>query len=1333
MGQLMSEIFREAVPSNDPRVQAALIDYFAKVDRGETLDLEPFVAQYADVADELRSFIAFDEEARRMAGGLARKARPSHADAAVVDPLRPKVEVSTHSVAGASIQTSADGQRKPTRTILPTGAGLNGPNEAGLSTPSAPAFASLVRPKVVAPAAPVPAASPLMKSPNDLPSSFGRYLVKQKLGEGAMGAVYQAKDTLLDRDVALKTPTFANDADGELMTRFYREARAVSKIKHQNLCGVYDVGEIGGRHYISMEYVPGKKLTEFIKPDKPMTEKQAMAVVRKIALAMHETHAHGVVHRDLKPDNIMVNEKGEPVVMDFGLVHQTDSQNSTQLSQRGSLIGSPAYMSKEQVEGDHEKLTGATDQYSLGVVLYQLLTSKLPFEGGIHAVLGAILVKEPPPPREYRPDLNPHLEAVCLKMMAKEAANRYPSMKAAADALAEVAKGTSKAAGSIIAPAQAAVGSYTDGLTRTFTGILFTPEQGTPSPFNFLDEVKATPLVEAKAARKQTATKVASVLAPLTAWWNSQPPPFRWTILGCASVALLFAVTLWFRSSDALVKVEVLNDDIEVTFQRGTITLADGGQKVKATPGQHTLHIKSGNVEFDTDKFTLKRGENPAVTVELVKSDVVTKLGNAVIDRRTLTTSVSGESSASSKTFKGTPADVVAFEKKLFKVFPEQLTWHEAKQKCEGMGGRLVQINSQAENDFVMKLAIERMLPGIWLGATDEVQERTWLWNNGDGLAFNNFGNGQPDRSTAGKRYLVMMLKDRVGGWCNQPDKSTAWTPGYVCEWNAPEGSGQTVTPKTATDTSQWTAAQKVLAIGGWITVDVDEKTNVGISKIDDLANKSFQIRGVGFDGNKFSNEALESLKGLTSIRELHLWNLWGTDISAEGFASINTLTGLEKLWFNVARSLNESTLTELKQLSKVRLLVFWATTLTDAGLVHLQNFPALQDVQLGSNSFTGEGLPGLKPLAKLWSVSMQSTKMSDAALRHLKALPQVTHWSLGGTPITDVGLNHLRGLKHIRFLAVDHTAVTDIGLRDLETLDGLEELSLQKTKVTEAGVKAFQKARPSCKVHFQKDESPETLTKAGERRLVTVDGIDFAFRWIPPTTSFPNKFQMGTPAGEVGHQADEAQVEVVLDKGYWMLETEITQAMYLAVTKTKPWQGKEYVKDGGKYPVAYVRHQNAIDFCVKLTTAARQAGVLSTKETIMLPTEAQWEWAARAGATTAYVSGPDDSKLGDFEWCRKNTWNVRERYAHEVGQKKPNAWGLLDISGNCTELCADWYADKLPGGTNPTGPIAGSSHVLRGGSFDDLAIGGRVGSRDDDDSARVYGSIGFRVAVSLE
>ncbi|HQZ67202.1 MAG TPA: WD40 repeat domain-containing serine/threonine protein kinase, partial [Planctomycetaceae bacterium] len=412
------------------------------------------------------------------------------------------------------------------------------------------------------------------------------------IGAGAMGAVYLAEDSLLRRNVALKTPTFKDDTDGELLRRFHREARAVASLKHPNLCAVYDVGVIDGRPYISMEFVQGQKLSDLIKPDKPMAEKQAMSIVRKIAMGMQEAHAHRVIHRDLKPDNIMVNQKGEPVVMDFGLVHNAESKNSTKITQKGTLIGSPVYMSKEQVEGDPDKLTGATDQYSLGVILYQLLTSKLPFEGGIHAVLAAILTKEPTPPSDLRPDLNPHLEAVCLKMMAKQAEDRYPSMKSVADTILEVMRGTSSVAGASVA-------------RRTETN---------------------------RAAGTQEHQRVKSLRG--RPWSRSRIAAVSLAVVGI--VVLLGAITLLFLSGDALVRLQIHPDDVQVGFKNETAKFAAGAHEYRTEPGVHILHIKCGNAEFDTQQFTLQKGDNPSVIVELTEHELLVSLGTQEIARHRL-------------------------------------------------------------------------------------------------------------------------------------------------------------------------------------------------------------------------------------------------------------------------------------------------------------------------------------------------------------------------------------------------------------------------------------------------------------------------------------------------------------------------------------------------------------------------------------------------------------------------------------------------------------------------------------------------------------------------
>ena len=269
-----------------------------------------------------------------------------------------------------------------------------------------------------------------------LKQEFGRYRVIKALGKGAMGMVYLAEDSQLQRQVALKTPHFQQEPTAELLERFYREARSAATLRHPNICPVYDVGQIEGTHYISMAYIEGNPLSAFIRSDKPQPERQILIVVRKLAQALQEAHDHGIVHRDLKPANIMVDKRNEPIIMDFGLARQLQREEKVRITQSGMLIGTPAYMSPEQIEGEPDKVGPASDQFSLGVILYELLTGRLPFRGSLSAVIAQILTKETARPSQLRPDLDLRIEAVCLKMMAKDPANRFASLAAVAEELA---------------------------------------------------------------------------------------------------------------------------------------------------------------------------------------------------------------------------------------------------------------------------------------------------------------------------------------------------------------------------------------------------------------------------------------------------------------------------------------------------------------------------------------------------------------------------------------------------------------------------------------------------------------------------------------------------------------------------------------------------------------------------------------------------------------------------------------------------------------------------------------------------------------------------------
>jgi formylglycine-generating enzyme required for sulfatase activity/serine/threonine protein kinase len=637
----------------DPRVEAALRDYLDRIDRGDSVNHEEFLALHAPIADQLRSFIAAEDEVRK----LAARATP-----------RDPAHDSTKSFVAHAHET-----------IVPQLAGRRGTDAGGAG----------------------------------LSGHFGRYRIIRALGKGAMGTVYLAEDTQIERLVALKTPHFNEDPTGAQTERFIREARAAGHLRHPHICPIYDFGQIEGRHFITMAYIEGRPLSEFIQPDNQQAERQVLLLVRKLASALQEAHDHGVVHRDLKPANIMVDKKGDPIIMDFGLAQQTRPNEDVRLTQTGNILGTPAFMSPEQVEGEPAKIGPPTDQYSLGVILYELLTGELPFRGTVMAVMGQILTKQPTAPGQLRPDLDPRIEAVCLKMMAKNPAERFRSLKAAADEISSILKSLAAKAPSNEKPALSPASSPPGDRTRadaSASQVLKSLQQKTPvekdlepleeqarkcySRRDFdqviemierVPEKRRNPALQglldksrakvdeiallicdieeaARANDAQIALEKAEALLKVKPGYHraleiqekySGPGAGRaarvgvldqfrrplndggwipWSALafGLAVLGVVAGVLLIHLNGTAVL-IDIQDPGVEVVVNGTSLTVTGPHQQsVKVTPGNQELTIRCAGLETVTKSFTIKRGEKRTVTVSILDSKLMASLDNEI-------------------------------------------------------------------------------------------------------------------------------------------------------------------------------------------------------------------------------------------------------------------------------------------------------------------------------------------------------------------------------------------------------------------------------------------------------------------------------------------------------------------------------------------------------------------------------------------------------------------------------------------------------------------------------------------------------------------------------
>ena len=252
-----------------------------------------------------------------------------------------------------------------------------------------------------------------------------RYELEELVGTGGMSSVYRAHDRLLERDVALKVLHQRFLADGEQVERFRREARAVAQLSHPNIVTVIDRGEQDGRQYIVFEYVDGENLKALVEREGPLPERDAIELALQVARALGFAHEQGLVHRDVKPQNVLLNDGGDTKVTDFGIARSLDVHGG--LTQTGTVMGTSDYIAPEQARGS--RVDAQSDVYSLGAVLYELLTGEVPFKGDNFVAVAMRHINEPPPSvRERRPELSPCVDAVVRRAMAKEPRDRFRSM-----------------------------------------------------------------------------------------------------------------------------------------------------------------------------------------------------------------------------------------------------------------------------------------------------------------------------------------------------------------------------------------------------------------------------------------------------------------------------------------------------------------------------------------------------------------------------------------------------------------------------------------------------------------------------------------------------------------------------------------------------------------------------------------------------------------------------------------------------------------------------------------------------------------------------------------
>ncbi len=1152
--------------SQAERLHAVITEYRKRRDAGQNVDLESLLQAYPDLADELRSY--FQGEANMEDPALA-----------------------------ATKLGKFPGQAMSGRETI-------GPGKTASDTASQ--FTA---------------------------RTFGRYQLLRPLGEGAMGSVYLAQDTTLDRAVALKMPrsiaTKKAQDRAEFLQRFTREARAAAGLKHINICSVYDAGEIEGTAYITMDFIDGVPLSRYVGTNVLRSVPDILKIVRVIADAVSHAHEKGIIHRDLKSGNILIDGQMTPFVTDFGLARREASAEGSRITQEGLLIGTPAYMAPEQIRGEQSRVGVPSDIYSLGVIFFELLTARLPFDGSIPEMLTKALRDSVPIPSRLRTDLTEDVDDVVLKMLQKEPERRYQSMLEVLEAIDRLSDKLQKS-------------STTHALKTSNKS-----DDRAKSPF----EIQKAH-IELMLKKGQYASAIRDLETLLTEQSPGAKEVADWA-RKMLPIAKKEAKALSPAGLEAMLKTA--EQLFEKSDYQGCIQLLDEVPSLKRTDVMETLLQKAQQREVAAEELMeqirdKERRENPEGLEALVKKYLKLKPGNAHAKKLWQALQTYSSTPASRRYYRFErgrlqPMPEISFFRRdallsflvaalsFFAVYAyviiylkngsQTLAIHVDDEWMKQQGGQLTLVVDGDEHTINLSARTGQPQPIVV-----KFGERVFSVKHGDTVVHNprTFSIERDGKSVLQITSENMELR-------NSPliaAGPTGMTPADQPENKMSASSQNEVSDLDKVATGEWkplVTEQTVLPKSeriSWKDGVLDLNRNV--LNFTEIKARNIVIRG-----------EMRKVEGGSGT--FHLRKTEGSDPNAEGGHS-----GLYNAWYD-------------------------ETGQDGVGVFGMG--------KTGSPWNKLAEIPSEKRFAAEQFVPIAFAAIEDRLMLFVEGKKVI---DVQDSTYSEGSLSLASGRGNAQFRNVEYQILDAVGASAVSSPPAGNTATLLHAPFDS------ETAVSQRKLWASKINEPEETEEAGIRLLL-----------IPP-----GEYIMGAPETEPCYKPHEGpQHKVRITQPFFMGATEITQKQWADLMGTRPWQGQPAVTEGDNYPATYVNWYDATEFCRRLSA--------TTGRTYRLPTEAEWEYSCRAGTTTTWHFGDDVEGLDAHGWLDTNTTKIEKWYAHEVGKKKPNPFGLYDMHGNLFEWCEDFFISDIYSRRTGTSedPVAISpaepseKHITRGGAFD--------------------------------